>query len=176
MAMNRPYENFWRRKFGFQAAISIGRRSGSAMRTTILFLSITILLEGFVLSSCRNDERTNLPSDRASQVENTTNAAEHIEAISSETLAEYKAKHNASVAVIDMLIPQQALVLGDESIVKILVLNGITNETVVPRDSIARIEKTEIPGAGMVTVKIVDKTGKEISFTLTPEDAAKVSE
>ena len=97
-------------------------------------------------------------------------------AISDELLAEYKAKHNASVAVIDMLIPQQALIQGDESIVKLLVLEGITGETVIPRDSVARIEKTEIPGAGMVTVKIVDKTGKELSFTLTPEDAAKVSE
>ena len=146
------------------------------MRTTIILLSITLLFGGFVLSSCRNDERTNLSSDSASRVENTTNAAEHIEAISSETLAEYKAKHNASVAVIDMLIPQQALILGDESIVKLLVLEGITGETVIPRDSVARIEKTEIPGVGMVTVKIVDKTGKEISFTLTPEDAVKVSE
>ena len=146
------------------------------MRTTILFLSITLLLGEIVLSSCRNDE-SKVPSlDTVSKIENTAEEANRMETISDEVLSEYKAKHNVSVAVIDMLIPQQALLVGDESLVKLLVLEGITNETVIPGDSVARIEKTEIPGTGMVMVKIVDKTGKEISFTLTPEDAAKVSE
>ena len=81
-----------------------------------------------------------------------------------------------STSFIAAKIPQQALLVGEESFVKLLVLEGITGETVIPRDSIARIEKTEIPGVGMVTVKIVDRTGNEISDTLTPEDAAKVSE
>lgn len=131
-----------------------------------------------LLSSCQKDNAgTNRSTDSYESVGSTTEISVlQTEGISEEVLSEYKAKHHASVAVIDMLIPQQALILGDESIVKLLVLEGITGETVIPGDSVARIEKTEIPGAGMVTVKIVDKTGKEISFTLTPEDAAKVSE
>ncbi len=141
----------------------------------ILILGVTAIV---FLSSCQKDNAgTNRSTDSNESVGSTTEISVlQTEGISDELLSEYKARHHASVAVIDMLIPQQALLVGDESYVKLLDLEGITNETVIPRDFIARIEKTEIPGAGMVMVKIVDKTGKEISFTLTPEDAAKVGE
>ena len=144
--------------------------------------SIIVLFIGLVmvLSACNQigSNSSEEPATNSTAILSSTESgsADLSRGITSELLSEYKTKHHASVAVIDMLIPQQALILGDESIVKLLVLEGITGETVIPRDSIARIEKTEIPGVGMVTVKIVDRTGKEISVTLTPEDAATVSE
>ena len=140
-----------------------------------LVLGVTAIV---LLSSC---QQGNAVTDRSTDSDASVGSTAEIsvlqtEGISDEFLAEYKEKYNASVAVIDMLIPQQALLVGDESLVKLLVLEGITGETVIPRDSIARIEKTELTGTSMVIVKIVDKTGKEISFTLMPEDAAKVGE
>ena len=140
-----------------------------------LVLGVTAIV---LLSSC---QQGNAVTDRSTDSDASVGSTAEIsvlqtEGISDEFLAEYKEKYNASVAVIDMLIPQQALLVGDESLVKLLVLEGITGETVIPRDSVARIEKTELAGTNMVIVKIVDKTGKELSFTLTPEDAAKVSE
>ena len=148
------------------------------MQHTKWFFPVIGLTAILLLSSCKSANDT---ANRSTDSGVSAGSTEEIsvlqtEGISDEFLAEYKEKHNASVAVIDMLIPQQALLVGEENFVKLLVLEGITGETVVPRDSVARIEKTEIPGVGMVTVKIVDRTGKEISVTLTPEDAAKVSE
>ncbi len=148
------------------------------MRFTKWLFLVFVVTAIVLLSSC---QQGNAVTDRSTDSDASVGSTAEIsvlqtEGISGEFLAEYKEKYNASVALIDMLIPQQALLVGDESLVKLLVLEGITGETVIPRDSIARIEKTELTGTNMVIVKIVDKTGKEISFTLTPEDAAKVSE
>ncbi len=148
------------------------------MRFTKWLFLVFVMTAIVLLSSC---QQGNAVTDRSTDSDASVGSTAEIsvlqtEGISGEFLAEYKEKYNASVALIDMLIPQQALLVGDESLVKLLVLEGITGETVIPRDSIARIEKTELTGTNMVIVKIVDKTGKEISFTLAPEDAAKVSE
>ena len=89
-----------------------------------------------------------------------------------EVPSEYIDRYKADVIVYDMLIPNKALLIGETDVVCLLMLEGITTETVIPRESIARTEKTEV--SGMVVVKIVDRTGKEISMTLTPEDAGKV--
>ena len=144
-------------------------------RWSFLVLGVTAIV---LLSSCQqSDAVTNRPTDSDASVGSTAEISVlQTEGISDEFLAEYKGKYHASVAVIDMLIPQQALLVGDKSFVKLLVLEGVTGETVIPRDSIARIEKTALAGTNMVIVKIVDKAGKELSFTLMPEDAAKVSE
>ena len=145
--------------------------------TKWLFLIIGVTAT-VLLSSCQQDNAvTNRSTDPDESVGFTAEISVlQTEGISDELIAEYKEKYHASVAVIDMLIPQQTLLVGDESFVKLLVLEGIAGETVIPRDSIARIEKTELTGTSMVIVKIVDKTGKEISFTLMPEDAAKIGE
>lgn len=148
------------------------------MRHTKWFFPVIGLTAIILLSSCKSaNDTANRSTDSGASAGSTEEISVlQTEGISDEFLAEYQEKHNTSVAVIDVLIPQQALLVGDESFVKLIVLEGITGETVILRDSVARIEKTEIPGVGMVTVKIVDRTGKEISVTLTPEDAEKISE
>lgn len=148
------------------------------MRFTKWLFLVFVVTAIALLSSCQQD---NAVSNRSADPDASVGSTAEIsvlqtEGISDEFLAEYKEKYHASVVVIDMLIPQQALLVGDESFVKLLVLEGIAGETVIPRDSIARIEKTELAGTNMLIVKIVDKTGKEFSFTLAPEDAAKIGE
>ena len=148
------------------------------IRFLCIFITVAVIFLTF--SACRPEVGT---VDKEASSGSTANVSiaptEQSEArpgIPAETLKECMEKYGAETAVIDMLIPEQALLIAKDRFVKILVLDGITGETVLPRDSVARIEKTAIPGLDMVTVKIVDKTGKELAITLTGEDADKVEQ
>ena len=144
-------------------------------KQVLIFIIVSLLL----LTSCgtvkpnptAKPTAAPTPTDAPATADPSPSASE---GITDEALSDFMKKYDADDAVVDMLLPLKALLISEEEFVSIFSVGGIVKETIIPRTSVAKIEKTEIPGADMTTVKITDKTGADFQITLTPDDAAKV--
>lgn len=85
---------------------------------------------------------------------------------------EYAELYDSSDMFVDMYIAEKSWLIGEEHIVQLISFAGFNNVSVLPRNSIERIEQASFDDFSNVTV--FDKTGKSVSIMVTPEELPKI--
>ncbi len=82
-----------------------------------------------------------------------------------ETWGQYAKQYNTTHMFPDLYVSGKVWLVGEDCLVELIVANGVTKVVVFPRESIQRVEQTELEA--FCTVTVFDKTGKSISLLVS---------
>lgn len=87
-------------------------------------------------------------------------------------LNDYLERYGTTAYYQDLFIPQKYLLIGPDSLVQLLLLDGTEQATVIPRESISYVESNAIDDFRSIT--IYDKSGNSTSISVSTNESSLI--
>ena len=133
-------------------------------------IAMTALLLTFLLTACGGRESSRITdasySGQSSEPEATSSSTEDPDAGMEDAMERYCALYHAEDVFRDVLVPQKALLIGEEQIVELTWFSGYAQTRVIERSSLVRVENSRLDTWDIVN--LYDKTNQCITIMLEP--------